>query len=166
MYHFIPEITAKHLGGYQALDQFKTMLPRNVSLTCDSWFGLKFWMEFNKHLPLTFAMNDNQGGGLWQLFSRDLKDNQYRTFSNGIILFTVYKGEGLMKTAFTSFTIGEVNTAMKTPFQARETNLQPPVMQLSDEAIEFLKEFPKEDLIKLAKTLGKPHSKFVYNENN
>ena len=166
MYQFIPEITVKHLGGYQALDQFKTILPKNISLTCDSSFGLKNWMEFNKHIPLTFAMNGNQGGGLWKLFSKDLRNNQYRTFSNGIILLTIYKGEGLMKIASTTLTIEEVNTTMRNPFQSRETNIQPPTMQLSDETIEILKEFPKEDLIKLVKTLGKSHIKFIYNQNN
>ncbi len=94
MYHFIPEITSKHLSVRQALDQFKTILPKNVTITFDNWFDVRNWIEFNKHLPITWPMKSQEKDGLLALFTHGLKKNQYRTFSNGKILITVFHDNG------------------------------------------------------------------------
>ena len=158
MYHFIPEITSDHMGPYAALDNFKQVLPKNVSLTCDSWYGMKSWMEFNKHMPLTFALPDTQGNGLWKLFAHDLQKNQFRTFFNGKLMVTVFMGEGLMVTGSTMYQLDKKDPSFLTPNQARTTNVLPSTLQLSNDAIQQLYQFPKEDLIKLASVLGKSTS--------
>ena len=58
MFHFISKITSKHLGPYAAMDQFKLVLPQDTSLTCDSWFGVKNWVEYHVSTPITVAMPD------------------------------------------------------------------------------------------------------------
>jgi hypothetical protein len=141
------------------MDQFKMVLPMNVSLTCDSWFGVKSWLEHHKSTPITLAMADTQGSGLWQLFSHNLKKYEYRTFTNNKFIITFFQDNNLMRTASTVFKIGDLNPSFKTPFEALETNVQPPSMQLSDSALKCLQSFPKEDLIKLATNLGKQTSK-------
>jgi hypothetical protein len=159
MFHFIPEITTKHLGAYAALDNFKQVLPKKISLTCDSWFGMKSWMEFNNHLPVTMSMSSNQGDGLWQLFSHNLQRNQFRTFSNNKILVTVFLDEGLLVTASTMFKILDERASVNTPLQARKTNVLAPSFKLSKTALELLCQFPKDDLVLLSTALGKSSSK-------
>ena len=158
MFHFIPEITSKHLGSYAAMDQFKLVLPKNTSLTCDSWFGVKSWLEYHVSLSITTAMSDNQGGGLWQLFGHQLKLNEYCSFTNGKIIITLFQDKTLVKTASTMFKIDKINAQLMTPFEALETNIQPPTIQLSESAVNLLSQLPKEDLMKLASALGKSSS--------
>jgi len=126
----------------------------------DSWFGMKSWMERHYKLLVTSAMSDVQGGGLWQLFSHNLKYKEYRTFWNGKIAITFFQDETLMKTASTCFKIAELDSSIVTPIQALETNIEPPSMQLSKDAVMKLTKFSKEDLVKLAVALGKPSSKW------
>jgi len=156
MYHFIPNITGNHLGPYVVLDNFKQVLPKDTTLTCDSWFGMKSWMECNKTLPFTCAMPETQGGGLWKLFTYTLEKNQFRTFYNGKFFLTVFMSESLMVTGSTVFRLSNRDESVLSPNQARTTNVLPSSLQLNEDAISLLKQFPKEDLIKLAVALGKP----------
>jgi hypothetical protein len=138
--------------------QFKLVLSQDTSLTCDSWFGVKNWVEYHVSTPLTVAMSDTQGGGLWQLFGHQLKHQEYRNFTNGKIIVTLYQDNALIKTASTMFKTGKVDSQMTTPFEALQTNVQPPAMQLTEVGIQTLGQLPKEDLVKLASALGKPHN--------
>ena len=107
-------------------------------------------------------MPDTQGHGLWQLFAHQLKQYQYRTFTNNKIIITIYKDNELMKTASTLFKIDKPNPHVITPNEALQTNVQPSTMQLSDVGIQMLSQLPKEDLEKLASTLGKSSSLICY----
>ena len=69
-----------------------------------------------------------------------------------------------MKTASTAFQFTGVDTNIVTPIQALETNVEPPTLELEECSAKLLTQFPKADLIKLAKSLGKPTSKlFSFN---
>ncbi|MGH2612279.1 MAG: hypothetical protein ACRDFB_04440 [Rhabdochlamydiaceae bacterium] len=152
----------KHIGPYTALNQFKAILPSNCSLTADSWFGMKTWMEFNKSIPLTFSMPDTQGSGMWKLFGHSLKFKEYRTFTNGKIMITVFHDDGIVKTASTCFSIVNASAHITTSKQALQTNIQEPKLKLSMEGIEILNTLPHEDLKKLASALGYSSSNFFY----
>ncbi len=113
----------KHLGPYAAMEQFRMVLPKNVSITCDSWFGTKSWLKYHKSISATLAMPDTQGGGLWQLFSHNLKLHQYCSFTNNKFIITVFKDKKLLKTASTVFKLGNLDPSFKTQFEALETNV-------------------------------------------
>ena len=80
-------------------------------------------------------------------------------FTNNKFIITVFQDKKLLKTASTLFKIDNLDTLFETQFEALETNVQHPSMQLSDLALNSLLSFPKEDLVKLATALGKPHNK-------
>ena len=157
MFHFIPEITSKHLGPYAAMDQFKLVLPQDTSLTCDSWFGVKNWVEYHVSKPLIVAMPDTQGGGLWQLFGHQIKHQEYQNLTNEKITVTLYQDNALIKTASVMFKTEKMDSQMTTPFEALQTNVQPLAMQLTEVGIQILGQLPKEDLVKLDSALGKSH---------
>jgi len=58
-----------------------------------------------------------------------------------------------MKTASTVFKIDDHDTLFETLFEALETNVQLPSMQLNDLALNYLLSYPKADMIKLATML-------------
>lgn len=159
LFHFIPDITGNSIGPYEALDQFKMVLPKEIPLAVDRWFGMLKWLEFNKSLRITMSLPSTQSGELLDLFGYELEHNQFRTFTNGKVMITVFKGKHLMRTASTCFRHGEVNQFFTTPEQILQTNLQPPEMQLSEEAVTVLQQLSRTDLVKLASALGKRSSK-------
>jgi hypothetical protein len=153
-YHFIPDITAKHIGPYAALNQFEMILPKECSLVADAWFGMKSWMECHKSLSLTFALSPAQADGLWQLFGHGLEFKQYRTFSNGKIIVTLFKDAALVVTASTAFKFTNENPTVLTPFQALETNTSDPTIQLSESDIKLLLNVSLDGLKKIASMSG------------
>ena len=92
-------------------------------------------MEYHVSTPLTVAMPDTQGRGLWQLFGQ-LKHQEYRNFINGKIIVTLYKDNALIKTVSTMFKIGNVESQMTTPFEALQTNVQPRIGRVLDVLLE------------------------------
>ena len=66
---------------------------------------------------------------------------------------TVFQNKKLMKTASTVFKIDDHDTLFETLFEALETNVQLPSMQLNDLALNYLLSYPKADMIKLATML-------------
>jgi hypothetical protein len=162
--HFVPEISAEHLGKYAALDCFKVYFGEDMVVFADNWFGQQSWMEFNFKQPTTFGMSDDSLGGLWELFSHDLQLNQYRTFFNGKLVVSVFQDKALMKTASTAFQFTKSNPNIITPIQALETNVEPPTLELEESTAKLLSQVCKADLLKIAKALGKPTSKlFSFN---
>jgi hypothetical protein len=138
------------------------VLPSGVSLTADNWFGLIPWMEFHTKYPLTMSIPDTELNGLLDLFASDLKKGEYRTFSNGKILLTVFQDEGTVKTASTCFKLDGYDSSVATSEQQRETNTTSPSLQLSEDAINILQTLPQVDLKKLAVALAKPSSKYYF----
>jgi hypothetical protein len=102
-------------------------------------------------------MKGHEKDGLLALFTHGLKKNQYRTFSNSKILITVFHDNGMLITGSTAFKLP--NPLFIMPSFARETNISPPVYQLSLDVVKKLTEIPKEDLMKLANALDKSTSK-------
>lgn len=123
--HFVPEITANHLGKYAALDCFKVYFDKDMIVVADNWFGQQSWMEFNYKQPFTFRMTGDSLSGLWELCNHDLELNQYRTFTNGKLVVSAFQGKALMKTVSTAFEFTGLDTNMITPIQALETNTEP-----------------------------------------
>ena len=68
-------------------------------------------------------------------------------------IITVFQDKKLLKTASTLFKIDNLDTMFETPFEALETNVQLPSMQLNDLALNYLLSYPKADMIKLATML-------------
>ena len=101
------------------------MLSKNVSLTCDSWFGIKNWLKHYKSISTALTMHGTQVGGLWQLFNHNLKQHEYRTFTNNKLIINVFQDKKLLKTISTVFKIDDLYTIFKTSFEALETNIHP-----------------------------------------
>ncbi len=117
-------------------------------------------MECNKSLSTTFALSEGQSDGLWKLFGYNLGFKQYQTFSNGSIIVTLFMDAALVVTASTAFKFTGMNTTLLTLFQALETNLSSPTMQLSESDTKLLINLSLDGLKKLASVGGLSTSEF------
>ena len=120
---------------------------------------MKSWMECHKSLSLTFTLSTSQADGLWQLFGHGLGFKQYQTFSNGKIIVTLFNNAALVITASTAFKFTNEDPTVLTPFQALETNMSDPTIQLSESDIKLLLNLSLDGLKKLASMSGISNSK-------
>ena len=116
-------------------------------------------MEAHTNVKTTFTLSGTQAGGLWHLFEHDLGSHQYRSFTNGKMVITVFNDNGLVRTGSTCFRIAEPDTSMVPPNLATTTNLPEVELLLSLNSVEILKTLSHEDLQKHASKLGKSSSK-------
>lgn len=116
-------------------------------------------MEANKTVKATFGLPETQGGGLWKLFEHDLGFHQYRSFTNGKMVITVFKDNGIVRTGSTCFKVAAMDPSITTLNLAATTNLPEvaPLLSLND--IQILKTLSHEGLQNLASALGKSTSK-------
>lgn len=152
--YFCMDVDSSAINVATILDQTKEILPSWLTIIADSWFGSLGWMEKNSKLALTFAIQENQQSHIWDVFAHDLQQQQYRMFTNGKIILSVYKDASLVRTASTCFTAKPPRTEPPTILQ--QIRLPP---RLSEAAMEKLRDFSLLDLQSLAYAVGESKSK-------
>jgi len=98
--------------------------------------------------------NPNHHKELLELFAHNLQPGQYRTFSNGKVMATVFKDTKIVFTVSSEFDSDHVTRVF---LRGLDTSSNKP--RLSERAVDILKNLPHDDLKRLAKDLGQPESK-------
>ena len=98
------------------------------------------------------ALKNQENSDLFHLGSHQLLKGEYRTFSNGALLVTLFQDESLVKTVSTSFKEKQKN------FQNQNGNNTG--TGYSKRFAMALKGAPRNDLQLLANKLNLPHCKF------
>jgi hypothetical protein len=98
------------------------------------------------------ALNAADNQGVVELFTHQLRIHQYRTFTNGNVIVTVWLDEDLVFTASSEF-----DTTPTIRSFLRGTDTSTPKERLSFESIKVLEErFSVEELKNLATVMGLP----------
>ena len=159
-FHFVPDVQNVKIGPYDALNKFKEVVKNPpLPITGDSWFGMMNWIRANSNVPATFAVQSNQSGHLWRIFTKDLKKGESRTFSNGPLTATVFADVAIMKTISSVFEVIESNGTNETSVASFATETSRLFPQLSEDALESLCDWKNDDLKKLLAAMGRPTSK-------
>ena len=98
----------------------------------------------------------NQGADLWSVISQDLKYGDYRTYTNGNIIVTVFVDEDIMKTTSTEFIVKQHIKYSKRPSTKLLEVEVTPLMSKKDASL--LENFTLEGLQALAGKLGMPRN--------
>jgi len=69
------------------------------------------WIAAHSDIHLNIAFPENHQPKLWSVFTKDLKRNQYRTFTNGNLICTVFKHNDIMKTISTCYCVDNTRSA-------------------------------------------------------
>jgi hypothetical protein len=108
VYHLLPALCTPIYTGTEIMDILTSQIPPNTtySLSANSHFGNIGWLEAHRNQHITVALTTNDTLGLGPLFSYNLPYRQYRVFSNGKVLFSVWKDNSVIFTLSSSFSIG------------------------------------------------------------
>ena len=159
--YFMPDVGTSALNVSTVLDTIKKILPVKIPLTMDAWFGSPDWMQSNKDISITCCVSQQRLSHVWNVLSHNLKCGQYRIFTNGSIIVSVFADEKIMKTATTFFRIRNNQQSSSNDNNSNEIILdnkqsidyiQPP--RLSASSIPILQQHSLEDLKALASCLG------------
>lgn len=104
-YHIIPDLTIPHIGGSAVLNTMIKEKPDNatgITLCADSFFTSLGWLKSHPQMKSVFAISKVKNESLFNLFSHDLDFNEYRVFSNGSIMVSVWLDNKLMICASTT----------------------------------------------------------------
>jgi len=150
--YFMPDVNNEHLNVGSSLAVLKQqLLNTELSVTCDSWFGNYSFMMSNKVYDFTFAVTDDQPSDLWNVLSHNLMHREFRTFTNGSIIATIFNDAALVRTISTHFIIGEKEIRNRINSSLAATKLPP---RLNQSEFDLLKTFSLDNLKNLAKDLG------------
>lgn len=155
----LPDIRTPCFTGSELLEWATKVVPKKklVSLTADSFFGSLPWLNSHKSFPYTLSL-DPTDLPLVELFAYQLKHKEYRTYSNGELVISVWLDNKLMVTA---------SSLVKPPITKSQERLHrgfdvsDATPSLSLEAVETLQELSGEDLKTLAKMCGKSQGYFT-----
>lgn len=149
---FHPDVNKEHLSVGSSLALLKQIITdMELSVTCDSWFGNYNYMISNKGYDMTFAVTNDQPTTLWHVLSHDLIYGEYRTFTNGVIVVTIFNDAALVRTISTHFTVADKLIRNRINSSLAATKL-PPRLNTSD--FEIIKTLSLEGLKNLSKDLG------------
>lgn len=156
IYHLLPDLRHPSLGGREVLDCMKSILPQgySFSITADSYFGSPSWLNAQTEHFFTLALSSATDPSLFQLFSYKLGPNEFRTFSNGRYVITLWQDNCLVVSASNLFS----PTTQQREGRYRGANLSDLRPTLSLETVEHLAQLPLDQLKIIAKMCGKPFS--------
>jgi len=97
-YHFVPDIL-ESLSVANILHEFHQVLPSPTRppITADSWFGNLGWLESSPNHFTTFAMKKKTCSHLFRVITHNLKPNEFRVFTNGKVVVSVFHSEAIMR---------------------------------------------------------------------
>lgn len=94
-YHILPDLRNPKYAPHEVLTDLYDNLPphTSVSTTIDAYFGSISWLNLHHEDRLvTMALNSAHYPAMVELFSHQLRLHQYRTYTNGKVIVTVWNG--------------------------------------------------------------------------
>lgn len=155
VFHLLPDLREPTYGGRELLDSIRNVLPPGfkISLTADSFFGTLTWLEARKEEFFTLAISKSSDPALVMLLSHNLGHHQYRTFTNGNVVLTLWMDEDLVVTASTRYKVNEPE-AGRGEGRYKGVNMSGLTPFLSLESIHHLSQLPHSELQSLARRSG------------
>ena len=98
-YHIIPDLTIPHIGGASVLNMMIKEKPDNatgITLCADSFFTSLGWLKSHPDTNSVFAISKARHESLFDLCAYKLDFNEYRVFSNGNILVSIWFDNKMM----------------------------------------------------------------------
>jgi hypothetical protein len=130
----------------------KALENRCVSITADAWFGNLNWLRNFKSIPTTFSVSSNQFKFL-PLFSSGLKFHEFREFSDGEVIVSVWNDHAIVVSASNAWSVPD-----SSPQKRMGTDFLHHFSKLSEDALNNLKIWGLDDLQKLSEWLALPIS--------
>ena len=148
----LPDIGVDPVTSTQALEVAKALLVKhpNTALCGDRWFGSIHWLAANPSTPSVLAISSIHHSHLWGVFGHKLAVGDYRVFSNGRILVTVFQDVDFVKTAANTFTITDEQVDASSPLQS----LVETTPRFSPDAVQVLAQLSASDLKVVANAFG------------
>jgi hypothetical protein len=158
---FQPELSEKHPGPSECMDWFNDNT-KNIpqkELTCDSWYPTFSWMEAHEELPVTAAIHSTSGVGVYDLFTYELKNGEYRLFKKGPLLLCAFADNAHMVTASTRvcLAVSQLDEDVDEEASLDETSGKIPKVTAAD--ITAMSQLRKALLQHLLQLQGKPISR-------
>lgn len=152
-YHVLPELRIPKYTPSEVLTDLHNLLPddNQVSCTVDAFFGSLPWLSnHHENVSMTMALNSGHYSDLVELFGYQLQPHQYRTFTDGKLILTLWKDNKLMFTVSNEFEYIETN---EVDYRGIDTTTIEPL--LSKESIELIAQgLSSAELSGLATALG------------
>ena len=142
-------------------------------------------MQSNNDLPITSCISQQRLSHIWNVLSHNLKCGQYREFTNGCLIVSVFAAadEKIMKTASTYFRLKQNQQSQSNNNNNGCNEISPnnnqqgvdymPPPRLSASSIPILQQHTLDDLKALAACLGEntgkwhvSHGQMMYNSVN
>jgi len=155
-YHVIPDLCTPHLTAAQIMEEIKGLWPAphsKTEMSADSLFTTLGWIQSNPEFPITMAMAKGKIENLIPIMTKGLTVHEYRVFSKGDILLSIWMDNNLVISASNMFTFED------SPEKAPHINdIRNPKPYLSFDAVERLENFRTDDLKSLNQRIGLPMS--------
>jgi len=142
------------------MEEIKELWPTphsKTEMSADSYFTSLGWIESHPDLPVTLAMAKGRIENLIPIFSKDLTVHEYRVFSKGDIMLSIWMDNNMVISATNMFTYED--SPEKAPHRNDIRNSKP---YLSFDAVERLEDFHTDDLKSLNHRIGLPMGKNMH----
>jgi hypothetical protein len=86
-----------------------------IPITADSWFSNLGWLE-SSPTPTTLAMKKKSHSPLFRVITHNLRPKEYRVFTNGKVVVSIFHSDQILKVASTAFTVvGDISPNLPSP---------------------------------------------------
>lgn len=156
-FHFLPDLYAngEPLSPETVLNNVKSTALEYMpgsTLVMGMWYTLFDWVEFNKDFPVVGSLKTNQVPYI-DLFSYNLKHKEFRTFTNGNVILTVFADDEVVRTVTNSFHIVSPKETDLVQLSIPSSIPFSPT-RLSEDALINLQQWSLRDLKSLAHAIG------------
>lgn len=160
-FNFLPDLLRPAIGVSTALTSAFNLFRSGptTALTADSWFGSFNWAITHASDLYTFALSSSVEPELCEFFGKNLKQGEYRLFSNSRIIISIYFDVAIVRTVTNCYEV--VGKAMSPP---AHTSLEAAgvMPRLSAEGMSLLLSLKQSDLQSLAAFGGEAISKYYF----
>lgn len=149
---FLPDLAREPLNVNMSLDVLKNQIcDTTLAVTIDSWFGMFGFIESNCNLNITSAMKADQPKHLWNVLSAKLHYRQFRCFTNGKVVATIFSDHNEVRNITTCFRVTEEIISNDANSNLALSRLHPRIME---EEVSILTNLTLSSLKNISKAMG------------
>lgn len=158
VFYLLPDLRTPCFTGGETMDAALRQMPpnRTTSVTADSFFCNLNWLRAHPNCPVTFGVASNDVPEL-SLFSHNLHHHEYRLFTDGKIVLSLWLDNKLVITASNMFDL--ISPTTKQVYRGSDCSNSEPV--LSEHTVDVFGLLSLEELKALARRCGVSTGKYL-----